>query len=51
MNELDYYNKFPDVLKNALINKKVRFPDTLQKEYESSINEKKSMNINLQNLN
>lgn len=31
---LSYYNRFPTVLKNALISEKVRFPNSLQCEYE-----------------
>lgn len=30
---MDYYNRFPTVLKNALINGVVSFPDSLQHEY------------------
>ena len=31
---LSYYNRFPTVLKDALISEKVRFPNSLQCEYE-----------------
>lgn len=31
---LEYYNRFPTVLKDALISGKVRFPDSLQSEYK-----------------
>lgn len=32
--DIDYFNRFPNVLKKALISGKVSFPETLQKEYE-----------------
>lgn len=34
-NELEYYNKFPDILRDALINKKVKFPESLQCKYNN----------------
>lgn len=36
MNEIDlkYYKKFPPALQNALINKGLKFPDGLEREYE-----------------
>lgn len=34
---VDYYNRFPNVLKNALINEIVKFPDSLQDEYQELV--------------
>ena len=31
--DIKYYNRFPTVLKNALINEVIKFPDSLQQEY------------------
>lgn len=31
---LEYYNRFPRILRDALISEKVSFPDSLQHEYE-----------------
>ncbi len=35
--DMEYYNRFPTVLKNALINGTVKFPDSLQCEYEDLV--------------
>ena len=35
--DMEYYNRFPTVLKNALINGTVKFPDSLQYEYEDLV--------------
>ena len=34
---VDYYNRFPNVLKNALINEIVKFPNSLQDEYQDLV--------------
>lgn len=33
--KLEYYNKFPNILKKALLNNKVKFPETLQYNYDN----------------
>lgn len=31
--DIEYYNRFPTILRTALVSKKVKFPDSLQLEY------------------
>lgn len=35
--DVDYYSRFPAILQDALINKKIEFPDSLQCEYKDLV--------------